>query len=198
MRLVLIGDSIRLGYQGEVARLLAGSAEVVGPRQNCRSTADILEHLKPWVFDRLGSGATVHLNAGLHDLRRLEGPGTDPQVAIDAYEESLRRIVDAVIAHSGCERLILATTTPVDDERHAAMGCSNRHDADVERYNERLRVVAAGAAVDTHDLNALIRSDPGRHLSDDGVHLTAAGNAVAARSIAAFVAPAPTTGTDDA
>ena len=198
MRLLLIGDSIRLGYQGEVARLLAGAVEVVGPGENCRSTADILEHVKPWVFDRLEPGATVHLNAGLHDLRRLEGAGTDPQVAIDAYEESLQRIVDAVATHSACERLILATTTPVDDERHAAGGCSNRHDADVQRYNERLRRVAAQAAVDVHDLGEVIRSDPARYLSDDGVHLTDSGNAAAARSVAAAVTRGIGIETDDA
>ena len=189
MRVVLIGDSIRLGYQGDVARLLDGTAEIVGPAENCRSTADILQHLEPWIFDLLGLGATVHLNAGLHDLRRMDGPGTDPQVAIDGYEKALRRIVRVVLADGRCERLVLATTTPVDDVRHAAGGCSNRHDADVQRYNERLRVVAAGDAVEVHDLNAVVGSDPTRYLSDDGVHLTAAGNAAVARSVAAAVAP---------
>ncbi len=191
MRVLLVGDSIRLGYQADVARLLQGTAEVVGPAENCRATLDILDHFDRWVTELLEPGAVVHLNAGLHDLRRLEGPGTDPHVAVSAYEQSLRRIVEAVLADEQCARLVLATTTPVDDVRHAAGRCSNRHDADVQRYNERLHAVARATSVEVHDLNAVIRSEPMRFLSEDGVHLTQAGNLAAARSVVAAVGSPP-------
>jgi hypothetical protein len=43
-KLVLIGDSIRQGYQAEVVRQFAGSAFVAGPSENCESSRKVLKN----------------------------------------------------------------------------------------------------------------------------------------------------------
>jgi len=44
-RAVLIGDSIRKGYQATVGTTLAGAAEVWGPDQNGGTSRNVLAHL---------------------------------------------------------------------------------------------------------------------------------------------------------
>ena len=52
MKVVLIGDSIRMGYQPFVARKLEGRADVWGPPVNCRHSLWALDHFGPWVAER--------------------------------------------------------------------------------------------------------------------------------------------------
>jgi lysophospholipase L1-like esterase len=182
MRLVLVGDSIRLGYQPHVAALVGPSVFVDGPDDNCRSTDDIVDRFDDWVPPLLGPGAVVHLNAGLHDLRRA-GPDGHPQVPLDRYRSNLRRVVDRLEALPQCEGIVLATTTPVDGRHRCAAGSPSRCAADVADYNRVIVAVSRERSCSLNDLHAAIARDPGRLLSADGVHLSAAGNAVAARTV---------------
>ena len=70
-KVVLIGDSIRLGYAPNVAERLAGKATVVSPPANGGDSANVLEHLEEWVIREKPD--VVHLNCGLHDLKRSAG-----------------------------------------------------------------------------------------------------------------------------
>ena len=65
-KLILIGDSIRMGYQAAVIRELIGLADVWAPEQNGGNSANILKHLDEWVLRQ--SPDIVHINCGLHDL----------------------------------------------------------------------------------------------------------------------------------
>src|SRR5437899_9672601 len=66
-RVLLLGDSIRLGYAPLVAKKLAGKAEVIGPKENGGDTANTLKLLDQWLAD--GKPLIVHFNCGLHDLK---------------------------------------------------------------------------------------------------------------------------------
>ena len=67
-RLLLLGDSIRIGYLPFVTDMLKGEATVHGYEQNAGTTAFTLEHLDAWLE---GFPADViHANNGLHDLAR--------------------------------------------------------------------------------------------------------------------------------
>ena len=48
-KVVLIGDSIQMGYQPLVVTNLQGWAEVWGPSENCRHSLWALEHFNQWV-----------------------------------------------------------------------------------------------------------------------------------------------------
>ena len=48
---LLVGDSIRLGYQGRVAELLGDDVKVYAPDENCRYTKFTLWGMFSWMSD---------------------------------------------------------------------------------------------------------------------------------------------------
>lgn len=182
---VLIGDSIRMGYAPFVAERLAGRARVVSPEENGGDSANVLAHLDEWaVRDR---PAVVHFNAGLHDLKLDRRTGRH-QVEIEEYRANLaairRRLEDAAGA-----RLIFATTTPVDDARHRANKPFDRREADVRAYNRAALEVLASPVIRVNDLHAfaVVRLDLESALVADGVHFTEAASRLLAAEVAARV-----------
>jgi hypothetical protein len=110
-RVLLIGDSISIGYTLFVRELLREAANVHRIPENGGPTPNGVAKINEW----LGAGAwdVIHFNFGLHDIRRLEGGQW--QVSMSGYEGNLRRIV-ARLKQTGA-RLIFATTTPVPQGR---------------------------------------------------------------------------------
>jgi lysophospholipase L1-like esterase len=139
-RVLLIGDSISIGYTIPVQKLLAGVANVHRIPENAAFTGYGLRQIERWLGD--GHWGVIHFNFGLHDLKRMEDG--KPQVPLTQYETNLRQLV-ARLKKTGAV-LIFATTTPVPE------GNVNppRVPADVARYNEAaLRVMKDnGVAVD--------------------------------------------------
>lgn len=134
-RVLLIGDSISIGYTVPVRELLKGKANVHRPLTNCGPTTKGLEEIDQWLGD--GKWDVIHFNWGLHDLKYM-GPGgknlADPQAAgsfqqvpIDQYEANLRKLV-ARLKKTGAT-LIWRTTTPVPE------GAGGRVVGDSAKYN---------------------------------------------------------------
>src|SRR5947209_3766073 len=90
-KVVLIGDSIRLGYAPLVAKRLEGKAVVVSPKPNGGDSANVLKNLEEWVIREKPD--VVQLNCGLHDLK-LSKKTKKHQVELDAYEANLQAIVE--------------------------------------------------------------------------------------------------------
>jgi lysophospholipase L1-like esterase len=107
-RIVLVGDSIRLGYAPRLAERLEGKAVVVSPRENGGDSANVLAHRDEWVIRQKPD--VVYLNCGLHDLRRSRKDGRH-QVELDRYEENLRRMV-ARIRDGTDAALVFVNTNP--------------------------------------------------------------------------------------
>ena len=89
-KVVLVGDSIRLGYAPIVARKLEGMAIVSSPEPNGGDSANVLGNLDAWVLREKPD--VVHFNAGLHDLK-VARTSRRHQVALDEYEANLHEIV---------------------------------------------------------------------------------------------------------
>src|SRR5689334_2600833 len=87
---VLVGDSIRMGYAPLVAKRLEGKARVVSAEANGGDSANVLKHLDEWVVKE--KPAVVHLNCGLHDLKLSKTKKTH-QVEPEQYEANLKEIV---------------------------------------------------------------------------------------------------------
>ena len=117
-KVVLIGDSIRLGYGARVAERLRGEAVVISAPENGGDSGNVLAHLDEWVIRQKPD--VVHLNCGLHDLKRFKTDGHH-QVELDRYAENLRQIV-ARIREGTDAALVFAETTPILNERHARRG----------------------------------------------------------------------------
>jgi len=183
-RVVLIGDSIRMGYQDGVRGALADVAEVWAPAENGGTSKNVLANLEEWVLAR--SPAVVHLNCGLHDIKRNDGENGLLVPASD-YERNLRDIFGRIHAMK-CTKLLWASTTPVNEERHHAQKAFDRFEADVQLYNDIALGVAREYRAPVNDLYAAI-AGAGRDelLSEDGVHFTDAGYARLAQVVAGFI-----------
>src|SRR6478609_7558165 len=157
-RVLLIGDSISIGYTLPTREKLKRKANVHRPPTNCNATIHGLQSLDKWLGDPntpAGKWDVIHFNWGLHDLKHHDGKGTivdvdkgPQQVPVAEYEKNLHTLVKRLKATGAT--LIFATTTPVPE------GAKGRVPADVAKYNEAaLRVMKEeGVAVD--DLNAFI------------------------------------------
>lgn len=172
-RVVLLGDSIRIGYAPLVAKKLEGVAVVVHPgTENCADTPTTLKGLDRWLADV--KPAVVHFNCGLHDLK-LDKKTKVHQVPQEQYAANLKVIVERL--RKATPNVVFADTTPILDDRHAARKAAfDRLDKDVAAYNETAAAVMRELGVPVNDLNRILR-DGGADtlLGKDGTHYTPAG-----------------------
>ena len=72
-RVLILGDSISIGYMVGVRERLQGRANVHRPAENCGETARGVASLDKW----LGGGKwdVIHFNFGLHDVKYLDAAG---------------------------------------------------------------------------------------------------------------------------
>lgn len=180
---VLIGDSIRMGYQDYVTSQLAGRAEVWSPEENGGDSRKVLAHLDQWAFSRQPD--LVHVNCGLHDLKRAFG--AESEVPLAEYERNVRQILQRLQRELD-GAVVWATTTPVDESWHHQNKGFDRLEADVEAYNAAARAVAVDLGVPIDDLFAVVeREGKVRLLTQDGVHFTAEGSQLLGRAVAECV-----------
>ena len=117
-RVLLIGDSISIGYTLPVRELLKGKANVHRVPINAGPTFEGLKNIDSWM------GSTkwdvIHFNFGMGDLKDMrtdkeiaEGKPGRRQVMPDRYEANLREFV-AKAKKSGA-KLIWCSTTPVPE-----------------------------------------------------------------------------------
>jgi acyl-CoA thioesterase-1 len=132
-RVLLIGDSISMGYTLPVRKKLEGRANVHRPLENCGDTARGLARLGAWLTN--GHWDVIHFNFGLHDLKYLDekgnyvAPEKGKQVASPkVYRQRLRELTLRLKATGA--KLIYATTTPVPS------GTLGRNAGDEKVYNQ--------------------------------------------------------------
>jgi lysophospholipase L1-like esterase len=188
MHVVLVGDSIRMGYQKYVEAELAGFAEVTGSEGNGGSTQKVLDHLDRCVIDLAPD--VVHLNAGLHDIRRPLDSNKH-QVTLEDYHRNIGTITER-IRNETSARLIWATSTPFNEEWHnevhKPLRDFKRFAADLATYNEALLEEAQRLNLEINDLNAVVvAAGPANSLDKDGVHFTDEGYAMLGKAVADFI-----------
>jgi len=106
-RVLLIGDSISIGYGLPVRKLLAGKMNVHRIPGNGGPASNGVFMMDSWLGKEKWD--VIHFNFGLHDLKRLDDG--EAQVAMEAYRRYLQLIVQRLKKSSA--RLIFTTTTPV-------------------------------------------------------------------------------------
>jgi lysophospholipase L1-like esterase len=184
--IVLIGDSIRMGYQEVVRRELGAKAEVWAPAENGGNSRNVLAHLEEWVISRRPE--VVHLNCGLHDVWRAS-PAEEPAVPLDEYRANLTEIFHRIMDGTAAV-LTWAATTPVNERSHRERKGFDRLEADILAYNRAAAEIAGGLGVGINDLYAaVVRAGPDSLLSDDGVHFAQAGYELLGKAVAEFIRP---------
>ncbi len=199
-RVLLIGDSISIGYTVEVRNLLAGQANVHRPKENCASTKQGLEKIDKWLGDKRWD--VIHFNWGLHDLKYINergrlGDPKDPkfnqQVPVEQYRKNLKKLV--IRMEKSAEVLIWRSTTPVPEE-----GANGRIPGDSRIYNQVAHeVMQKLPKIQTDDLFAFVKPNQNQWKSSKGnVHFTKDANlklaGKVAEAIKAALPPAPESG----
>ncbi|MCW8130556.1 MAG: SGNH/GDSL hydrolase family protein [Planctomycetota bacterium] len=172
-RVLLVGDSISIGYTLPVRELLRGKANVHRPLFNCGPTHRGVEMLPQIV----GAGAwdVIHFNFGLHDLKIMDDG--KHQVPPGAYAENLRVLGRAFLAAG--RRVIWCTTTPVPEGKLSPP----RHPADVLAFNRAAQEVMIALKIPTHDLCSFAASKLAQIQLRENVHFTPEGSRDLAGSV---------------
>jgi lysophospholipase L1-like esterase len=178
---LLIGDSISIGYTLPTRERLKGKANVHRPGVNCGPSSRGVANLDAWVGD--GKWDVIHFNFGLHDLKYVDDAGKNatletghPQVALEQYEANLERIVERM-KRTGAV-LMFATTTPVPP------GEKTRVSDDSIKYNDAARRVMERHGVRIDDLHAFCVPRLAEIQRPANVHFTPAGSAALAEEVA--------------
>ena len=173
-KVLLLGDSIRLGYQEYVKEILEDRAEVVGPGDNCRFANYTKYFILDWISS-LGTPDIVHWNNGLWDVSHAI-PNTGTFTPLTHYIESIESILN--VLQETRAKIIWAQTTPVLPHN------SKRFNNDIDRFNNAAYSFMKGNKIEINDLNSLIRSKIDKYMVDDGVHLNEEGYKACAAQIA--------------
>jgi len=174
-RVLIIGDSISIGYTPHVRTLLTNRAVVVHNPGNAMHTRYGLARLEEWLgTDRWD---VIHFNFGLHDLKYVTKEGSNAvvrgegyrQVDLPEYRANLEAIGRRLVATGA--RVIFATTTPFPDHTRPY-----RDPADCARYNAEARAVLEPLGVAVNDLAVLAAPHLERWQKPVNVHFTDEGS----------------------
>ncbi len=190
-RVLILGDSISIGYTPVVQKMLAEEMTVLRPMrgrkmENCSGTISGVANIDRWLQIDGGKWDVIHFNWGLHDLKHVKAdrkaasdPATDPpQSTVEAYEKQLREIV-AKLKATGA-KLVFAATTPVPDEPMKVY----RTNADVIRYNEAALRVMKDNNIAVNDLYTLVKPRMKElQIQPANVHFVPAGSEVLATEV---------------
>ncbi len=176
-RVLLIGDSISIGYTLQVREGLKGKANVHRIPANSTHTGNVLAHLDEWLGD--GSWDVIHINVGLHDVKLR---GAQRQISPEVYEKNLRAIIQRLQKTKAT--VIWATTTPIPDQT------GKRNAGDEVIYNKIAEKVMADAGVSVDDLNAVASKNLKAWQLPRDVHFTEAGYAALTEAVVASVTTA--------
>jgi acyl-CoA thioesterase-1 len=176
-RVLIIGDSISMGYTLPVRKLLAGKANVHRIPTNGGPTSRGVASLKNWLGE--GKWDVIHFNWGLHDLKRM--PDGKHQVPIEDYEKNLRTLV-AQMKETGA-KLIWCSTTPVPEGDLKPP----RSNDDVIKYNEVAAKVMAENGIEIDDLYAFALPQLKDIQRPANVHFTSKGSDELAKQVAGVI-----------
>jgi lysophospholipase L1-like esterase len=199
-RVLLIGDSISIGYTRPTRALLKGKVNLHRIPGNAQHTGTGVKMLAKWLGD--GKWDVIHFNWGLWDLC-YRNPKSKTQgrrdkvngkltLTLEQYEKNLTQIVKQLKATKA--KLIWATTTPVP------AGEAGRIKGDELKYNAAAKKIMAAHGIAINDLHAHILPKADQfYVAKGNVHFNAKGCKHLAEKVAAAILeslgkkPKPTT-----
>ena len=185
MKVVLLGDSIRMGYTPKVKELMDGAADVWGPRENGAHCMWTLGHFGPWVIDQKPD--VLHFNFGIHDQSEASYGDGQPQVLPEQYALALKRFI-ARAKELTTAKLIWASSTPLYQAEEGTPMQDWKSRGRIDEYNRIALDIVQAEAIPVNDLNAVIMNNNFWDcLLEDGCHMTDKGNQVLAEAVVAAV-----------
>lgn len=194
--ILILGDSISIGYTPFVKELMAGKANVVRPMlengepENCEGTTKGVKNIERWLANS-GAGNSafqwdiIHFNFGLHDIKHVDpvtgensnDPKNPQQAELKQYKKNLEIIVEK-LKTSGAA-LIFATTTPYPDK----VGSPLRDPGMSAKYNIAALKIMNRNEIIINDLYAFMLPRMSELQLPENVHFTPEGYEALARKV---------------
>lgn len=175
-KVILFGDSIRLGYERYVQASLDGVAEVYFPKDTCAFSQYMLRWVNEWKR-REGYPDDIdliHWNVGLWDVLRIMDD--DTFTTPDYYAETLKRLEKRLRLLFPKAKLVFATSTSVIEEDYRPP--YQRYNADIKAFNKIAIETLSPLGVAINDLypltesaDAACRSDMTHYYTPEGIKL---------------------------
>lgn len=186
---LILGDSISIGYTPYVKQMLLGWANISRPMlengkaENCQGTTNGVKNIKRWLGDTKWD--VIHFNFGLHDLKhvnQLTGENSsnpnDPQQAnLKQYKKNLTEIVKVLKATEA--KLIFATTTPYPDKVDGPL----RSPGMAEKYNKVATKIMNKNGIPINNLYAFVLPRMDEIQRPNNVHFTVTGSQALAHKV---------------
>lgn len=174
---LIIGDSISIGYTPYVQRSLKGKANVIHAPGNNQGTSLGIQKLSAWIGKKKWD--VIHFNWGLHDLKHVTKAGVggknsndvnDPQQAdLETYIANMVKLVAQLKATGS--KLIFATTTPYPAGVSPARAPEN-----ASKYNEAAIKIMTKNGISVNDLYTAILPHLNKLQKPKNVHFKAEGS----------------------
>ncbi len=183
-RVLILGDSISLGYTEPVRKQLDGVAIVLRPKENCQHSAYGLARIKTWLGD--GKWDVIHFNWGIWDTHMLNANGAlisneakfqgkmHIRHSPEKYRENLTKLVDAM-EKTGA-KLIWASTTPI-------MSRTGKRFDDIKNLNTVAESLMKERKIAINDLYNFVLPNAKEWQSGDRVHFNGLGNQKLAKQV---------------
>lgn len=181
-KVLLLGDSIRIGYGKLVSDLLSDVAEVVQPAENCKWTKYLYWNFAIWAGETKYD--LIHWNSGIWDMHYIDN--NECFCSLEEYVRDNERLLQLIRKYS--QKLVWATTIPggkILNQRkaHNVLINTNREfpirmlttDQDtwncgVQKYNQAAREYYKKNGVKIDDLFSVMQEHLEDYLSEDGIH----------------------------
>ncbi|MBP0904159.1 SGNH/GDSL hydrolase family protein [Mariniflexile gromovii] len=188
-KILIVGDSISIGYTSFVKESLSEVAEVFHNPGNAQHTGTGLQNIEKWIGDEKWD--IIQINWGLWDLcyrhpdSKVQGQRDKVHGTItfnpEAYEKNLDAIVKLIRKKSNAKIIFVSTTYVPEQE-------AGRFSKDAIIYNKISRRVMEAHSViinDIYDASKEIHSKYGK--GNDDVHYTPKGYEALGEHIAGFL-----------
>ena len=180
---LIIGDSISIGYTLPTRALLKGKVNLHRIPTNGGRTTKGLKKKEKWLGKRKWD--LIHFNWGLHDLKFMGKDGTNlvpkekggiVQVSLPEYEKNLSKLV--IRMKKSAKQLVWRNTTPIPP------GSKARYVGDSIKYNQAAARVMKKHGVSTLDLFTPSKTNMKDWMKEANVHFHAHGSQALADLVA--------------
>lgn len=178
---LLLGDSISIGYTPFVREMLKFRANIFRPvledgkPENCEGTTKAVKEIDRWLEGK--TWQIIHFNFGLHDIKHVDpvsganssNPAHPQQASLKQYRKNLEQIVEKLLATGA--KLVFATTTPYPDKVEGPL----RSPGMPEKYNKAAVKIMNRNLIAINDLYAFMLPRMKELQLPENVHFTDAG-----------------------
>lgn len=163
-KVILFGDSIRLGYQQYVKESFDGVAEVFVPDVNCAFAQNTLRYANIWKekFALPEDADLIHWNVGLWDVLRIMGD--DVFTPPEFYAQLIARLRKRFSLLFPKAKQVFATSTSVVEEGYEYP--YQRYNKDIELFNKIAIETLIPLGAEINDLYTLTKGLPESCRSD--------------------------------